>query len=298
MTRADVDPEKEVLAFSAGPPRRPASRRTKLLRIAVAGVLAGLAAVTIGPELLASASPEPSRWVSAPVGDPVGDPVAGPAGGTSPAPVRGGLIALPDAFSLGHGIAGGSSTPGRVGRFDASGSAAPGSVPGSMAESMAGPMAGPLAELEVCGARWQPRQAADAMWATWQDPATAERRRRTLAVYDDPADAVRTFEELFAAVDGCRTPPHARGPVPTLVDVPHLGEQSFGYVDRYLEESTGRPDGAGDLRLLVRVGNAILVAEASPGSSTGLVAERLDGVAELTAGGLIDVVAELTDLFG
>ncbi|PVG84744.1 hypothetical protein DDE18_03865 [Nocardioides gansuensis] len=116
-----------------------------------------------------------------------------------------------------------------------------------------------LLSLHPCGDRqpaWTIEDSLDGAWAAWSDGKSGG-EFRTLAVYRDGASAEEALARVRKEVETC---PAAEPGAAAIQPVPlasAAGEESFAYVDHYLDKDG--PTGMGTVYLLVRVGNALLL---------------------------------------
>ena len=151
-----------------------------------------------------------------------------------------------------------------------------------------------LLALHVCSGpagdalTWDATAGSDARAVTWSMPEGEGGGYRTVVAYRDEASARAALQGIADAVDSCqKATVGPRGPFPVAASEPAVGDQAYAFVDQFLDEDTGQPDGSGDLTVAIRVGNAVVVAQeyamgvgdpAVVDQTAGLVTERLDGV--------------------
>lgn len=252
--------------------RRRGDRRRRRNRAAVglAGVAAAAAIAT--PFVVTAGGSDPSRQ-DAPIATE----------GPTTAPVV--VTAIPDGFPIDAGMGGSSGVPAKVHPYE------PNLGDGLMSLHICvGPAGDNLA--------WDASQASDALVATWSNPAeNSGGEARTLATYPDEQTARGILAGITETVAGCAKPGLGeRGPYPVAAPAPDLGDEAVAYVDTYLEEDTGDPDGEGTLYVFVREGNAlVLVSSYFGGAADPAVVQEMVDLKERQ---LTDTVEAMASTFG
>lgn len=244
-------------------------RRRNQAAVAFAGVAAAAAIVT--PVALTAGGGSGQRDLPVATDTPTA---------TTPAKV---VTEIPQGFPITDGMGGESGIPAKVVPYD------PNAADGLMALHVCvGPAGDNLA--------WDAATASDALLASWSDGIEGG-EFRTLATYPDEATASAIVQGVAETVTGCAKPAVGeRGPFPVELGAPDLGDETYAYVDQYLEEDTGNPDGSGTMYVIVREGNALLLLSAYTPVASDPAAMEFN--IENTRKQLTGVVAAMESTFG
>lgn len=155
-----------------------------------------------------------------------------------------------------------------------------------------------LTQLHLCGSpdeAWQLEGASDAQAAASSNDFSEGGRQRMLAVYADESAATAVVAGIRDAVDACMaTSARQKGWMyPTALDV-RAGDESVAYIDQRWQ--AGAPADDGNLYLVVRVGNALVLDQAYTMGAADLA--LMQEGAESAAALLSPVVAEMEETFG